>query len=90
MLQPNDHNQFNNLNNNRDLGKKQANKTKLPKSFIMPTQQPTYQATTQTIPLPLDKPCQVYPRVSTPEQMENVSAEMQKDKSFARFLVQLH
>ncbi|GAC1344069.1 MAG: hypothetical protein NVSMB27_04630 [Ktedonobacteraceae bacterium] len=49
----------------------------------MPTQQPTYQATNQTIPLPLDYPCQVYPRVSTPEQMENISAEMQKDKSYA-------
>jgi DNA invertase Pin-like site-specific DNA recombinase len=33
--------------------------------------------------LPLDYPCQLYPRVSTPEQKENVSAEMQKDKSFA-------
>ena len=49
----------------------------------MPTQQPTYQVANQTIPLPLNYPCQVYPRVSTPEQMENVSAEMQKDKSFA-------
>src|SRR2546422_6624802 len=28
-------------------------------------------------------PCQVYPRVSTPEQKKNVSAEMQQDKSFA-------
>src|SRR5713226_6500316 len=27
--------------------------------------------------------CQVYPRVSTPEQKKNVSAEMQQDKSFA-------
>ena len=25
----------------------------------------------------------IYPRVSTPEQMKNVSAEMQQDKSFA-------
>lgn len=30
-----------------------------------------------------DNPCQVYPRVSTPEQKKNVSAEMQQDKSFA-------
>ncbi|GHO98345.1 hypothetical protein KSF_083930 [Reticulibacter mediterranei] len=30
-----------------------------------------------------DLSCQVYPRVSTPEQKKNVSAEMQQDKSFA-------
>lgn len=30
-----------------------------------------------------DCACQVYPRVSTPEQKKNVSAEMQQDKSFA-------
>src|SRR5947207_9970594 len=35
------------------------------------------------IELALDDPCQIYPRVSTPEQKKNVSAEMQKDKSFA-------
>jgi Resolvase, N terminal domain len=35
------------------------------------------------VELPLDYPCQIYPRVSTPEQIKNVSAEMQKDKSFA-------
>src|SRR5260370_15159897 len=33
--------------------------------------------------LPVQRPCQIYPRVSTPEQKKNVSAEMQKDKSFA-------
>src|SRR5438874_113548 len=33
--------------------------------------------------LPTDRPCQVYPRVSTVEQMKNMSTEMQKDKSFA-------
>lgn len=33
--------------------------------------------------LPTSAPCQIYPRVSTPEQKKNVSAEMQKDKSFA-------
>lgn len=33
--------------------------------------------------LPLSYPCQIYPRVSTPEQKKNVSAEMQKDKTFA-------
>ncbi len=33
--------------------------------------------------LPTDYPCQVYPRVSTPEQRENVSAEMQQDRRFA-------
>ena len=38
---------------------------------------------TWRIELPLDDPCQIYPRVSTPEQKKNVSAEMQKDKSFA-------
>jgi DNA invertase Pin-like site-specific DNA recombinase len=35
------------------------------------------------VELPLNYPCQIYPRVSTPEQKKNVSAEMQKDKSFA-------
>lgn len=35
------------------------------------------------VELPLTCPCQIYPRVSTQEQKENVSAEMQKDKSFA-------
>src|SRR2546423_2485996 len=35
--------------------------------------------------LPLDSYVQVYPRVSTPEQKKNVSAEMQQDKSFAIF-----
>src|SRR6266567_7944995 len=30
-----------------------------------------------------DLSCQVYPRVSTPEQKKNVSAEMQQDKGFA-------
>src|SRR5437762_3427776 len=38
---------------------------------------------TWRIELPLDDPCQIYPRVSTPEQKKNVSAEMQQDKSFA-------
>jgi DNA invertase Pin-like site-specific DNA recombinase len=33
--------------------------------------------------LPLEYPCQVYPRVSTVKQVDNVSAEMQKDKSLA-------
>jgi predicted site-specific integrase-resolvase len=33
--------------------------------------------------LPTDYPCQVYPRVSTPEQKNNVSAEMQQDRNFA-------
>ncbi len=33
--------------------------------------------------LPTDHACQVYPRVSTPEQKKNVSAEMQQDKGFA-------
>jgi predicted site-specific integrase-resolvase len=33
--------------------------------------------------LSTDHPCQVYPRVSTPEQRENVSAEMQQDRRFA-------
>src|SRR5690242_10526961 len=36
-----------------------------------------------SVQLPIDQPCQIYPRVSTPEQRNNVSAEMQKDKSFA-------
>src|SRR5258708_37898187 len=35
------------------------------------------------VEIPLDNSCQIYPRVSTPEQIKNVSAEMQKDKSFA-------
>ena len=38
---------------------------------------------TWTTELPTEYPCQIYPRVSTPEQKKNVSAEMQKDKSFA-------
>ena len=33
--------------------------------------------------LPLTSYVQIYPRVSTPEQMKNVSAEMQQDKKFA-------
>src|SRR5947209_18374017 len=37
------------------------------------------------VKLPTEYPCQIYPRVSTPEQKNNVSAEMQKDKSFALF-----
>lgn len=40
---------------------------------------PTWTATN----LPTNRPCQIYPRVSTPEQKKNVSAEMQQDKSFA-------
>ena len=35
------------------------------------------------VELATEYPCQVYPRVSTPEQKKNVSAEMQQDKSFA-------
>jgi predicted site-specific integrase-resolvase len=38
---------------------------------------------TWNVEIPLSAPCQIYPRVSTPEQKNNVSAEMQKDKSFA-------
>jgi DNA invertase Pin-like site-specific DNA recombinase len=41
------------------------------------------QPITSNVEIPLDYPCQIYPRVSTPEQIKNVSAEMQKDKSFA-------
>src|SRR5438034_11720611 len=37
-----------------------------------------------TAKLPLEYPCQVYPRVSTVKQVDNVSTEMQKDKSLAR------
>src|SRR5437763_1527980 len=33
--------------------------------------------------LPIEAYVQVYPRVSTPEQKKNVSAEMQQDKRFA-------
>ncbi|MFL5698133.1 MAG: recombinase family protein [Ktedonobacteraceae bacterium] len=33
--------------------------------------------------LPTHKPCQVYPRCSTPEQKDNVATEMQQDKGFA-------
>lgn len=33
--------------------------------------------------LPLESYVQIYPRVSTPDQMKNVSAEMQQDKRFA-------
>ncbi len=39
-------------------------------------------APTWKIELPINRPCQIYPRVSTPEQKKNVSAEMQQDKSF--------
>lgn len=37
----------------------------------------------ESIKLPLDYPCQVYPRVSTKKQMENISAVMQQDKNLA-------
>jgi hypothetical protein len=46
------------------------------------TKQP-FQSNIAKIDLPTEDLCQVYPRVSTQEQMENVSAEMQQDKSFA-------
>jgi DNA invertase Pin-like site-specific DNA recombinase len=42
-----------------------------------------FQPTIGSAPLPLEHPCQIYPRVSSPEQIKNVSTEMQKDKSFA-------
>jgi DNA invertase Pin-like site-specific DNA recombinase len=45
-------------------------------------QEPTQTATWRQ-DLLLDSYVQVYPRVSTPEQKKNVSAEMQQDKSFA-------
>ena len=61
---------------------RRAKKVKPPKSIIVPSRR-NYQAMNRSIELPVDHDCQVYPRVSTPEQMENVSAEMQKDKSFA-------
>ena len=37
----------------------------------------------RTVELATEHPCQVYPRVSTPDQKKNVSAEMQQDKGFA-------
>src|SRR6266571_9452247 len=39
--------------------------------------------TTDKTRLPLTSFVQIYPRVSTPEQKKNVSAEMQQDKKFA-------
>ncbi len=72
---------FNN-NNHQVNRKRRMKKVKTPKSFTTPNRH-NHQAMNGAIELPLEDPCQVYPRVSTPEQMENVSAEMQKDKSFA-------
>ncbi|MBX5449698.1 MAG: recombinase family protein [Thermogemmatispora sp.] len=57
-------------------------KPKPPKSIAIP-HRGHYQAMNWSVELPLDHDCQIYPRVSTPEQMQNVSAEMQKDKAFA-------
>jgi predicted site-specific integrase-resolvase len=48
----------------------------VPASPVQPTP-------SQYVELDTGSPCQVYPRVSTPEQKKNVSAEMQQDKSFA-------
>src|SRR5438874_13743520 len=39
--------------------------------------------TSREEPLLLNAYCQPYPRVSTPDQMKNMSAEMQQDKRFA-------
>ena len=52
---------------------------------LKPTPQEPYQTVEPTwkVALPTTLPCQIYPRVSTPEQMRNVSAEMQQDKTFA-------
>jgi hypothetical protein len=55
-------------------------------AVILKTRPQQTAQTTQVVwtpQLPVDRPCQIYPRVSTPEQKANVSAEMQKDKSFA-------
>src|SRR5436309_15777491 len=43
----------------------------------------TIASTSAEQPLPIEAYVQVYPRVSTPEQKKNVSAEMQQDKRFA-------
>ncbi len=52
------------------------------KKFNPPPPAPTLMPSWR-IEFPLDHYCQIYPRVSTPEQKKNVSVEMQKDKSFA-------
>src|SRR5947208_14881278 len=46
-------------------------------------QQQKVQTPTWNIGLPIDSFAQIYPRVSSPEQKKNVSAEMQQDKGFA-------
>jgi DNA invertase Pin-like site-specific DNA recombinase len=57
------------------------------REFRIPTQEEIAKRNGLIIGLPqvllTDSPCQVYPRVSTPEQKENVSAEMQQDRKFA-------
>jgi hypothetical protein len=53
------------------------------RKFAVPVTKEMLILSTTTQELPTDYPCQVYPRVSTPEQRENVSAEMQQDRKFA-------
>lgn len=55
------------------------------RKFIVSTDQDQERGYSPTwkIELPTDHPCQLYPRVSTPEQIKNVGAAMQQDKSFA-------
>src|ERR1700730_9984409 len=52
---------------------------------IVTTANPTPMTTTPSwkVELPTNAYVQIYPRVSTPEQKKNVSAEMQVDKKFA-------
>jgi DNA invertase Pin-like site-specific DNA recombinase len=62
--------------------KRKTKRTTKPKHQVQQNRS-SFPTPTWHIELPLEDPCQIYPRVSTPEQMKNVSAEMQKDKAFA-------
>src|SRR6266571_5215702 len=57
--------------------------------ILQPTQQKKVQSSIwnqfQQFATLIHYPCQVYPRVSTPGQRNNVSAEMQLDRRFALF-----
>src|SRR5258708_2572752 len=81
---PDDPDQRKKFNSTHNQGprKSRAREVKAPNTINIPNRR-HYHSLKKAIELPLDYSCQVYPRVSTLEQMENVSAEMQKDKSFA-------
>src|SRR5258708_9048221 len=53
------------------------------RKFLPAIQNKTITVVPSNLELLIQYACQVYPRVSSPEQKKNVSAEMQQDKSFA-------